>query len=71
MACEKIKDPKAKKKCLEANKQLENFKKNSYYSSMPGVLNRSNDSISMKNRSIEVITDKMARQAGKSNETKI
>ena len=65
MACEKIKDPKAKKRCLEANKQLENFKKNSYHSSMPGVLNRSNDSISMKNKSIEVITDKMARQAGK------
>lgn len=66
MACEKIKDAKAKKKCLEANKQLENFKKNSYYSSMPGVLNRSrkNESIPMKNRSIEVVTDKMARQAG-------
>lgn len=65
MACEKVKDPKAKKKCLEANKQLKNFnKKNSYYSSMPGVLNRSNNSIPMKNRSIEVVTDKMARQAG-------
>ena len=64
MACEKIKDPKAKKKCLEANKQLENFKKNSYFSSMPENLDRRKDSVPMRNRSIEVISNKMARQAG-------
>jgi len=66
MACEKIKDAKLKKRCLEANRQLENFKKKSYSSSMPENLDRRNDSISIKNRSIEVIADKMARQeAGK------
>ncbi len=59
MACEGIKDPKKRKRCEEANKQLADFKSNNSEASI-----RKNDSISMRNRAIETITDKMNRQAG-------
>ncbi len=65
MACKGIKDPKAKKKCLEANKQLADFRSKNSEASM-----RKNDSISMRNREIETITDKMNRQAGGAMEPK-
>lgn len=55
MACEGIKDPKAKKKCLEANKQLARFKAKE--------VKQKNDSTPMRNSSIETIADKMVRQA--------
>jgi len=64
MACEKVKDPKAKKRCLEANKQLADFKAKNSEASM-----RQND-ISMRNRAIETITDKMNRQAGQAMKPK-
>ncbi len=65
MACKGIKDPKAKKKCLEANKQLSDFKNKNSEASI-----RKNDSISMNNRAIETISDKMNRQAGGAMEPK-
>lgn len=59
MACEKIKDAKLKKRCLEANKQLADFKNKNSEASM-----KRNDLISMRNSAIETISDKMNRQAG-------
>ncbi len=56
MACEGIKDPKTKKRCLEANKQLADFERKQ-------SAKKVNDSTPMKNRSIETIADKMVRQA--------
>lgn len=55
MACEGIKDPSKKKRCLEANKQLARFKDKE--------TKQKNDSTPMRNSSIETIADKMVRQA--------
>jgi hypothetical protein len=54
MACEGIKDPSKKKRCLEANEQLARFKAKE--------AKQKNDSTPMRNSSIETIADKMVRQ---------
>tara|TARA_R100001198_G_scaffold96014_1_gene84085 strand:+ start:4512 stop:4712 length:201 start_codon:yes stop_codon:yes gene_type:complete len=56
MGCESVKDPKKRKQCEEANKQLARFQKTQSAS-------KANESTPMKNRAIETIADKMVRQA--------
>ena len=65
MGCESVKDPKKRKRCEEANKQLADFKSKNSEASM-----RKNDFIPMRNRAIETITDKMNRQAGEAMKPK-
>lgn len=64
MGCESVKDPKKRKQCEEANKQLARFKSKNSEASMRKNDSIVNESISMRNRAIETITDKMNRQAG-------
>jgi hypothetical protein len=58
MGCESVKDPKKRKQCEEANKQLADFNKKNSEASI-----RKNDSIPMRNTAIETIAEKMQRQA--------